>query len=240
MKSRNREVKIFNMSLLDILCGALGAFCFLMLALFPYYNSGSGDAESQRLQRELVEVRQAIEKEKADQAKPPDGAKLAAENRDLQRQLEKVQAEIQQLMAEKQGAESGTAKLVPFALPNLLYVDICCSSSFQNLVLELPDGRKQRGYAPQGQNIVGNYIFVDHFFYSIAASRGNYRISWLNDQNAAPDASSPFSSGPASSGQPGMLDATVWTPAENFPLPKKATSTGLLWTLTFGAGGLGR
>lgn len=35
MKSRNREVNIFNMSLLDILCGTLGAFCFLMLALLP-------------------------------------------------------------------------------------------------------------------------------------------------------------------------------------------------------------
>ena len=239
MKSRNREVKIFNMSLLDILCGALGAFCFLMLALFPYYNSGSGDAESQRLQRELAEVRQTIEKEKADQAKPPDGAKLAAENRELQQQLAKVQAEIQQLMAEKQGAESGTAKLVPFALPNLLYVDICCSASFENLLIELPDGRKQRGNPPWGQNIVGSFVFVDHFFYSIAVSRGSYRISWLN-QTAAPDATFPFSSGTVSTSQPGMLEATVWTPAENFPLPKKATSAGLLWTLTFGAGGLGR
>jgi hypothetical protein len=35
MKRRNREVNIFNMSLLDILCGTLGAFCFLMLALLP-------------------------------------------------------------------------------------------------------------------------------------------------------------------------------------------------------------
>ena len=35
MRRRNREVNIFNMSLLDILCGALGAFCFMMLALFP-------------------------------------------------------------------------------------------------------------------------------------------------------------------------------------------------------------
>jgi len=37
MKPRKREVEIFNMSLLDILCGALGAFCFMMLALFPDY-----------------------------------------------------------------------------------------------------------------------------------------------------------------------------------------------------------
>lgn len=35
MKARIREVNIFSMSLLDILCGALGAFCFLMLSLFP-------------------------------------------------------------------------------------------------------------------------------------------------------------------------------------------------------------
>ena len=38
MKARNREINIFNMSLLDILCGALGAFCFMMLVLFPYYK----------------------------------------------------------------------------------------------------------------------------------------------------------------------------------------------------------
>src|SRR5713101_1985444 len=39
MKPRNREINIFNMSLLDILCGALGAFCFRMIVLLPYYSS---------------------------------------------------------------------------------------------------------------------------------------------------------------------------------------------------------
>ena len=37
MKPRNREVNIFNMSVLDLLTGALGAFSFLTLALFPFY-----------------------------------------------------------------------------------------------------------------------------------------------------------------------------------------------------------
>jgi hypothetical protein len=37
MKPRNREVNIFNMSVLDLLTGALGAVCFLTLALFPSY-----------------------------------------------------------------------------------------------------------------------------------------------------------------------------------------------------------
>ncbi|HKV53284.1 MAG TPA: hypothetical protein VJN94_01465 [Candidatus Binataceae bacterium] len=37
MKPRNREINIFNMSMLDILTGALGAFCFMTLALMPTY-----------------------------------------------------------------------------------------------------------------------------------------------------------------------------------------------------------
>lgn len=38
MRGRSREVNIFNMSLLDILTGMLGAFLFLMLGLVPYYT----------------------------------------------------------------------------------------------------------------------------------------------------------------------------------------------------------
>jgi hypothetical protein len=36
VKHASREINIFNMSLVDILTGALGAFCFMMLALMPY------------------------------------------------------------------------------------------------------------------------------------------------------------------------------------------------------------
>jgi hypothetical protein len=50
MRPRNREVNIFNMSLLDILCGALGAFCFLMLALFPDH------AKAKQLQARVDEL----------------------------------------------------------------------------------------------------------------------------------------------------------------------------------------
>src|SRR5437016_4956640 len=44
MKPRNREINIFNMSLLDILCGALGTFCFMMIVLFPYYTAKPSNA----------------------------------------------------------------------------------------------------------------------------------------------------------------------------------------------------
>ena len=52
MKARNREVNIFNMSLLDILCGALGAFCFMMLALFPYWRPAGASAKDVEQQYE--------------------------------------------------------------------------------------------------------------------------------------------------------------------------------------------
>lgn len=78
MKRQNREVNIFNMSLLDILCGALGAFCFMMLALFPSYMkaqnaSASGDAGDAQARADAAEQRakdaeDAAAKARADQS----------------------------------------------------------------------------------------------------------------------------------------------------------------------------
>jgi hypothetical protein len=81
MKVRRREVNIFNMSLLDILCGALGAFCFMMLALFPSYieaqkRTSGEDAEERarraeeradRAEARAQEAEQQVEQEKANQ-----------------------------------------------------------------------------------------------------------------------------------------------------------------------------
>lgn len=38
MKQRNREINIFNISMLDVISGALGAFLIIMVVLFPYYK----------------------------------------------------------------------------------------------------------------------------------------------------------------------------------------------------------
>jgi hypothetical protein len=46
MRARSREVNIFNMSLLDILTGMLGAFLFLMLGLVPYYNKAQNQKDN--------------------------------------------------------------------------------------------------------------------------------------------------------------------------------------------------
>lgn len=78
MKKQNREVNIFNMSLLDILCGALGAFCFMMLALFPSYikaksaSDSGGAADAQERARaaddRAQQAQQAARQARADQS----------------------------------------------------------------------------------------------------------------------------------------------------------------------------
>jgi len=53
VKARHREVNIFNMSVLDLLTGALGAFCFLTLALFPsYFKTHVPSASDDQLEKE--------------------------------------------------------------------------------------------------------------------------------------------------------------------------------------------
>jgi hypothetical protein len=89
MKPRNREINIFNMSLLDVLCGALGAFCFLMLALFPYYAKGSAaktPEDAAKLQQEIDQLKQDLAKAKSSQP-----ADLAKENEELKKRLADAQ-----------------------------------------------------------------------------------------------------------------------------------------------------
>ena len=54
MKRRNREINIFNLSMLDVISGAMGAFLIIMVILLPYYKKESID-----YQKELKESRQA-------------------------------------------------------------------------------------------------------------------------------------------------------------------------------------
>lgn len=91
MRAKNREVNIFNMSLLDILCGALGAFCFMMLVLFPYWKPKGSRAEDiekqyQSVMSELGEIKKKL-------AKLPGGG-------DLNQRLDKVSKDYQNQKAQ--------------------------------------------------------------------------------------------------------------------------------------------
>src|SRR5919202_5362311 len=105
MKPRNREVNIFNMSLLDILCGALGAFCFLMLALFPYYAKGSGaagESDAKNLRQELEEARAQLQNALQQMAgmsagQPVDVKKLMEQIEEARRREQEALRQLEQM-----------------------------------------------------------------------------------------------------------------------------------------------
>lgn len=97
MKSRNREVNIFNMSLLDILCGALGAFCFMMLVLFPYWRPGGMNAA--KLEKQAEEMRQQMEELQRQLQDLPNAPK------DILDRFQRVQQQLQQQQADLNRAQ---------------------------------------------------------------------------------------------------------------------------------------
>lgn len=130
MKARNREINIFNMSLLDILCGALGAFCFMMLSLLPYYRTPGEDIRINEEQKKLLESVQDI-KDLAERLKNAKSVEdlselvkqlqekilaleneikqlqgrvnsLLAENTELKKRVQSLEVEKQQLVAQNQ------------------------------------------------------------------------------------------------------------------------------------------
>lgn len=97
MRARNREVNIFNMSLLDILCGALGAFCFLMLVLFPYWKPAGKRAEDFQKQYDEAAREMAAIREQLKRLPGGDAADVAAKLNRLQNLLKQQQGEINEL-----------------------------------------------------------------------------------------------------------------------------------------------
>src|SRR4051812_13827295 len=89
MRARPREINIFNMSLLDILCGALGAFCFMMLVALPYYVTG-GDKARQQNQESIAILLQDVTKLRERMTDPA----VAEELRQL---IDRLEAEIKRL-----------------------------------------------------------------------------------------------------------------------------------------------
>ena len=102
MRARRREINIFNMSLLDILCGALGAFCFMMLVALPYYIPPGSGLELRKAQDETNRLLKALGDMKTrmpDQKSVEEMEKLM---RDLEAQVKALQGRVNILTAEKE------------------------------------------------------------------------------------------------------------------------------------------
>ena len=132
MRARRREINIFNMSLLDILCGALGAFCFMMLVALPYYKPPGSAPELKKAQEETARLMHDLEQMK-EQMRDPKSAEdmsallerlkaqvqalqgqvniLTAEKEELQRRADQLTAEKQQLATEKQALQAKNQEL---------------------------------------------------------------------------------------------------------------------------------
>src|SRR6187401_334669 len=103
MKARNREVNIFNMSLLDILCGALGAICFLMISLLPYYRPPGQDMHITQEQQKLLESVQDM-KDLAERLKNITSAEdLSKLVKELQEKIAQLENEIKSLQGRVNG-----------------------------------------------------------------------------------------------------------------------------------------
>ena len=111
MRARRREINIFNMSLLDILCGALGAFCFMMLVALPYYIPPGSGLELRKAQKETDRLLVLIEKFKdklPDQTSIEEMEKLM---RELEAQIKVLQGRVNILTAEKEELQARVDQL---------------------------------------------------------------------------------------------------------------------------------
>ncbi|WP_321475152.1 hypothetical protein [uncultured Paludibaculum sp.] len=135
MRARNREVNIFNMSLLDILCGALGAFCFLMLVLLPYWKPSGQTAEDFRKQYESAANELASIREKLKSM--PGGADIEAKLNRLQNLLQRQQGEINDLQRRaneyKRQAQESDSQVSDLKMREPLLVSVRWSTSQHNV-----------------------------------------------------------------------------------------------------------
>ena len=97
MKPRNREINIFNLSMLDVISGAMGAFLIIMVILLPYYKKESIDYRRELQQSRAAEetARQAAQTAEAAQHTAEEAMHAAQSNAEHHRQ--RAAAAAQQL-----------------------------------------------------------------------------------------------------------------------------------------------
>lgn len=129
MRKRSREVNIFNMSLLDILCGALGAFCFLMIALLPYWRPAGQTVEDLRKQFDLAmdhisELQKAFEKMPGNDPNIKDNLeRLRSQLKNMESNRQRQEAERKQLEQKANAGDELNSRSVAIISMNQLTVD---------------------------------------------------------------------------------------------------------------------
>jgi hypothetical protein len=112
VRTRSREINIFNMSLIDILCGALGAFCFMLLVTLGSYVPADSAAALAQKTKELMDELEKLRQQQGAAAAP-------AQQDFLQRmedQINQLQGRVNQLthdneeLTKENGTQTAKAK----------------------------------------------------------------------------------------------------------------------------------
>lgn len=128
MRRRNRDINIFNLSMLDVISGAMGAFLIIMVILLPYYKKESID-----YQKELKQSR-AAEDTARQAAMAAQSAQRAAEesSKDAEKSMRAAQAEADQ---NRQRADAATQQLAK----TFLLLHIQWDTKYQDVDLHVVD-----------------------------------------------------------------------------------------------------
>src|SRR4051812_19903051 len=102
MRARTREVNIFNMSLLDILCGALGAFCFMTLVLLPYYKPPATEEDLRQQEANTDDLLKQLQKLKTEAKQGAFALQFSDLADKLQMQVKQLQGEVNRYSSENQ------------------------------------------------------------------------------------------------------------------------------------------
>lgn len=111
MRTRTREVQIFNMSLIDILCGALGAFCFMMLVLLPFYKPPGSASDLQKEQSKTQDLLKELEKLKEVAKDSALAQQMGEMLQRLQERINQLQGQVNQFAAQNQQLKSDNQTL---------------------------------------------------------------------------------------------------------------------------------
>jgi hypothetical protein len=160
MKQKNKEVNIFNMSLLDILCGALGAFCFMMLVLFQYWKpEGAAVTKAKENTTQLEQKLQDLMKQMQGMSNlPPDVAQrlqqMEKEFQGLRGEVGKLRAMLQQAQAQSEAhrrdaeqargqAEAANKELSKYRARNPMTVVMTTTSRGHDVDLYVKDSKME-------------------------------------------------------------------------------------------------
>lgn len=88
MRRRNREINIFNLSMLDVIAGAMAAFLILMVILLPYYDKDAIDQQAiiAELRQTLAQQQPALQAAQAEAEAARAQAQASAAETEHQRQ----------------------------------------------------------------------------------------------------------------------------------------------------------